>query len=342
MPAMRGAGKQRDWDRCGRPSRGCTAIAAGLLLLISIAPASVATAARPVSRTIVIGRSVRGRPLVARVIGPDSAPRKVLIVGCIHGNECAGEAIVSALARRQPSEGVQLWLVPEMNPDGTAAGTRQNAHGVDLNRNFPYQWQALAEPTYYAGPKPLSEPESRAAVRLIRRVKPTVTIWYHQHEDLVDMAGGDRGVARRYAHLAGLRASCLPFLPGTATAWSNHSFPGRAHSWWSCLPDLCERARSLATSGPYAPSNAGSGRDRGRLARREAHSAALGSHLVTASRAASCACSADTRALSESSCAWSWARSCVSSLTSVTASCALWAALWAVSCAICLPCSSAS
>ena len=39
------------------------------------------------------------------------------------------------------------------------------------------------------------------------------------------MSGGDRGIARRYAELADLRATCLPFLPGTATGWSNHSFP---------------------------------------------------------------------------------------------------------------------
>jgi hypothetical protein len=52
------------------------------------------------------------------------------------------------------------------------------------------------------------------------------TIWYHQHEDLVDMPGGDRGVARQYAHVSGLRATCLPFLPGTAPGWENHTFPG--------------------------------------------------------------------------------------------------------------------
>jgi hypothetical protein len=63
-------------------------------------------------------------------------------------------------------------------------------------------------------------------MRLIARLRPAVTIWYHQHEDLVDMAGGDRGVARRYAKLSGLRATCLPFLPGTATAWANHNFAG--------------------------------------------------------------------------------------------------------------------
>jgi murein peptide amidase A len=178
------------------------------------------------ARTVVFGRSVDGRPLVANVLGASSAPRKVLLVGCIHGDECAGRAILRALQRKPVPVGVQLWLVPSMNPDGEAADTRQNAHGVDLNRNFPYQWSPGGGPVYYAGQRPSSEPETRAAERLIERVKPAVTIWYHQHEDLVDMAGGDRGVARRYAQLSGLRATCLPFLPGTASAWSNHNLPG--------------------------------------------------------------------------------------------------------------------
>jgi protein MpaA len=174
----------------------------------------------------VIGHSVGGRPIVARVLGAASAPRKILLVGCIHGDECAGRAILIALERVPVTAGVQLWLVATMNPDGAAADVRQNAHGVDLNRNFPFRWRSGGGPTYFSGPRALSEPESRAAVRLIRRVRPAVTIWYHQHEDLVDMAGGDRGVARRYAELSGLRATCLAFLPGTATSWSNHALPG--------------------------------------------------------------------------------------------------------------------
>jgi protein MpaA len=178
------------------------------------------------ARTVVFGRSLDGRPLLAHALGAGSAPRKILLVGCIHGNECAGRVILTALARRPVPSGVQLWLVPSMNPDGEAADTRQNAHGVDLNRNFPAQWSPGGGPVYYAGPRPSSEPETRAAERLIERIKPAVTIWYHQHEDLVDMAGGDRGIARRYAQLSGLRATCLPFLPGTASAWSNHELPG--------------------------------------------------------------------------------------------------------------------
>lgn len=194
----------------------------GLVLALAVLGwASVASA-----RTVLIGRSVHGRAITAQVLGPDAAPRKILLVGCLHGNECAGISVLSALARSALPRGIQLWLVPEMNPDGTAVDTRQNADGVDLNRNFPFHWWPVFDPTYYSGPHPLSEPETRAAARLIRRVKPAVTIWYHQHEDLLDMAGGDRGIARRCAHLAGLPAKCLPFLPGTATSWSNHAFPG--------------------------------------------------------------------------------------------------------------------
>jgi protein MpaA len=180
------------------------------------------------SRALVIGHSVERRAIVAIAIGRASAKRKILIVGCIHGNECAGLAITSALARLPAPRGVQLWLVPEANPDGTAADTRQNAHGVDLNRNFPYDWQPVSDPVYYSGPRPASEPETRAMMALIRRIHPAVTIWYHQHEDLVDMSdGGDRGIARRYAHLAGLRATCTtPLLPGTAGLWANHALPG--------------------------------------------------------------------------------------------------------------------
>ncbi len=195
-------------------------------LLVSVVALSVLAAAGGAqARTLRIGYSVDHRAILARVLGPDSAQRKILVVGCIHGDECAGLAIISALRHERVRHGVQLWLVGQMNPDGSAANTRQNAHGVDLNRNFPYRWQPISDPVYYSGPHPASEPETRAAMRLILRIKPAVTIWYHQHMDLVDMAGGDRGVARRYAQISGLRATCLAFLPGTASLWQNHRLP---------------------------------------------------------------------------------------------------------------------
>jgi protein MpaA len=195
-------------------------------LVLLVVLALLAAAAPTTAKRVIIGHSVQGRPIVAWTLGPDRARRKVLVVGCIHGNECAGLAILAALRHARVPAGVQLWLVPEMNPDGTAAASRQNAHGVDLNRNFPYRWQPISDPTYYSGRHPASEPETRVAMSLVRRIRPAVTIWYHQHMDLVDTAGGDLGVARRYAHLAGLEPTCLTFLSGEATAWSNHTFSG--------------------------------------------------------------------------------------------------------------------
>ncbi len=72
-------------------------------------------------------------------------------------------------------------------------------------------------------PRPFSEPESRLIARLVRRLHPAATIWYHQALDLVDLGtAGDPALVRRYARLSGLPARRLDFLPGVATRWQNH------------------------------------------------------------------------------------------------------------------------
>jgi murein peptide amidase A len=186
-----------------------------LLVLVAVATAAAQ----------LVGHSVQGRRIVAYALGDSPAARKVLVVGCIHGNECSGIAVVDRLRRLGPLEGVDLWLVPDANPDGRAAGKRHNAHGVDLNRNFPHRWRHLGG-AYYSGPRPASEPETRALMRLIRRVRPAVTIWFHQHLNMVVLTRGNPGLQRRFARLAGLRAGYLPPYPGTATGWSNARFRG--------------------------------------------------------------------------------------------------------------------
>ena len=88
-----------------------------------------------------LGRSWQGRPIEAFEVG-NPAGTRVLVVGSIHGNETGGMAVARALERLAP-RGLDLWIVPDLNPDGAAAGTRRNAHGVDLNRNFPWHWRPL-------------------------------------------------------------------------------------------------------------------------------------------------------------------------------------------------------
>jgi len=92
--------------------------------------------ARPAAAAVLLGRSWEGRAIRAVEVG-DPRGTRVLVVGCIHRNEPAGIAIAQRLERSSP-RGVDLWIVPVLNPDGRAADTRGNAHGVDLNRNFPW------------------------------------------------------------------------------------------------------------------------------------------------------------------------------------------------------------
>lgn len=172
--------------------------------------------------TLVIGHSAEGREIRATRVGDEQAPVKVLVVGDVHGNEPAGEAIVRAL-RKTDVDGVQFWLVRTANPDGRAKRTRQNARGVDLNRNFPYRWAAGAKGTYYPGPKAGSEPETKALMRLVRRVRPQLGIYYHQHMGITVRARGvDADVQRDYARRTGLPLRSLPNYHGTAIGWQNH------------------------------------------------------------------------------------------------------------------------
>lgn len=172
----------------------------------------------------MIGHSVDGRPIVLfRDSAPDPA-LKVLVVGDIHGNEPAGMRITSRLIAGPPPARTDLLVVPTINPDGLAAGTRGNAHGVDLNRNFPYRWRPLSGGEY-SGPGPLSEPESRAAHHLILREKPDITIWFHQPFGLIDRPEGNPFAAHRFADLIGLPLVRLPGpYPGSASRWQNHHF----------------------------------------------------------------------------------------------------------------------
>lgn len=172
----------------------------------------------------VVGRSLHGRPIVAVAGGPAQAPLRVLVVGCVHGNEAAGIGVARRLLAAPPPPRVALWVVPTLNPDGLAAGTRGNARGVDLNRNFPFGWRPL-NGLEYSGAGPLSEPESRAAARLTRQVRPDLTIWFHQPFGLVDRSGGDPAAERRFAQLAGLPLGSIPRPPGSATGWQNRVLP---------------------------------------------------------------------------------------------------------------------
>ncbi len=176
----------------------------------------------------MVGRSLQGRPIRVTVVGDSRAARPLLVVGAIHGDESAGLRVVRALGGIRPPAQRAIWMLADLNPDGVAAGTRQNARGVDLNRNFPLGWRPIGHrgDQQYAGARALSEPESRAAYRLILRIRPHIAIWFHQPLGVVDESGGASAVERRFARLAALPFRRLTRYPGSATGWENHRIPG--------------------------------------------------------------------------------------------------------------------
>jgi protein MpaA len=198
---------------------------------------SAATVAEP-PETIAIGMSVEGRPITATRRG-DPEGRRVLVFGVIHGDEQAGLQVVSVLEELPVPDGIDLYLVDSMNPDGVANNTRGNANGVDLNRNFPYNWGPIGPPGdgQYAGPAAASEPEAQAVVELIGALRPDLVIWFHQ--DLYTIAPGqgrDGAIRARYAELTGLPMETIAggTYTGVAAQWarnelaSNEPQPGVA------------------------------------------------------------------------------------------------------------------
>lgn len=197
-------------------------------LAVTLASAALASSGGSAPHpTLLLGRSEQGRPIVAVHAGERGGPR-VVVVGCIHGTECAGIAVARALERVR--RGPDLWIVPNLNPDGAALGVRQDARGVDLNANWSAQWRGGGRPwdTFYPGRRPFSERETRIARNLILRIRPRVTIWFHQHLDLVWAWGASTRAGRIYARAAGMRFYHHRWLRGTATNWQNHQLPGTA------------------------------------------------------------------------------------------------------------------
>jgi Zinc carboxypeptidase/Penicillin-insensitive murein endopeptidase len=170
-------------------------------------------------RTALLGRSTRGQPIRMFTLG--SGWPRILVVGSVHGNEPAGTVVATRLLHARPPRRGSITVVQDLNPDGHAAKRRANSRGVDLNRNFPGTWRPISTAGSTAG----SEVETRLAMELIQRLRPDVTIWFHQPQGLVRAWGPSVAIARRYARLAGMRFARLAWPPGSATAWQHGAFP---------------------------------------------------------------------------------------------------------------------
>ncbi len=174
-------------------------------------------AGRTICHTIqTIGYSAKGRAINAYLFG--SGPIAVVYTGAIHGSELSTRSLMlrwidelEVNARSIPADKTVV-VVPMINPDGVAAGSRVNARNVDLNRNFgTSDWTKDITTVSNApfagggGESPLSEPESQAIAGLVGRMRPQLVLSYHSIGGLLqaNQAGQSNIRAQQYASMSG-------------------------------------------------------------------------------------------------------------------------------------------
>ena len=175
--------------------------------------------------------SVLGRPLLLHDVPPaqpgTAAPRRVLVLGGIHGDEFSAVVVAFQWMERLRGDRFQRFqwrFLPSVNPDGLLAqpAQRMNAHGVDLNRNFPTpDWNTEAvrywknktrsDPRRFPGKQAASEPETRWVIEQIDSYKPDAIISLHAPLNVLDFDGPYTPPAR----LGYLRLAPLGTYPGS-------------------------------------------------------------------------------------------------------------------------------
>lgn len=195
------------------------ALAAALLSLLSTSGGPVAAsepAADDTSATAtasgkrfvtVLGYSVQDRPIKAFFRGNPNGPNQVVVLGQMHGDERAGARTARWLKRHvDVNRDSGVWIIPTMNPDGFAANTRQNAKGVDLNRNWPTNgWKDSGYGTCcWGGKRPASEPEVRAMRGFLKVIRPDYIASIHQPYGVIASNGKDVAYEKRLSQRLGL------------------------------------------------------------------------------------------------------------------------------------------
>lgn len=188
------------------------------------------------SLPVPYGRSVLGLPL--EVFKPRAECRLLIHAG-IHGEEPETTYALSRALRQLPAAPEHVAVVLAANPDGLVRGTRGNARGVDLNRNFPSRdWRpgtvthrSTIEDTsdilLGTGEGPASEPEVQALLALVAELRPNAVIALHAPLACIDDAN-DSALGRRLAERTGMplvRDVGYP-TPGSFGSWgSDHGVP---------------------------------------------------------------------------------------------------------------------
>ncbi|MCB1621300.1 MAG: murein tripeptide amidase MpaA [Thiothrix sp.] len=193
----------------------------------------------------VYGYSVRGAPL--EVYLPEGKTECLVFAG-IHGEEAETTILLSRALRSRRHTLQHCAVILAANPDGLALGTRANANGVDLNRNFParnwreghvcHRWSegCAQEVVLSTGSAPASEPETLALMQLVERLSPAYLVALHGPLACIDDPQGS-ALGCWLAEASGLPlvADIGSPTPGSFGSWCQDQ--GRAVITYELPPD---------------------------------------------------------------------------------------------------------
>jgi protein MpaA len=161
-------------------------------------------------KNVFLANSANGLPLAAFEFG--AVGPQVLILGGVHGDEHEGvEACLGLLQRWSTSFPFRLrvCVIPAVNPDGVLRHQRVNGNGVDLNRNMATNdWSpTVTTERYHPGPSANSEPETRALIAVIERLKPQFILSLHSWHPILNVNGDCMREAQAIAQHTGYKIS---------------------------------------------------------------------------------------------------------------------------------------
>ena len=136
------------------------------------------------------------------LLGMSKMQGQVLVIGVVHGDEPQGEVLINRYISETDKR--NMLFIPSLNPDGQSRGTRVNASGVDINRNFPTKnWEWSEHGSYYGGVEPASEIETRFLIDVIDKYQPSAIITLHTPYCLVNYDGPAQDLANMISDIIG-------------------------------------------------------------------------------------------------------------------------------------------
>lgn len=157
------------------------------------------------------------------LIGKNSGSGQILIIGVVHGDEPQGEFLINNYLNTNSEISDKFLFIPSLNPDGQKSGTRTNANGVDINRNFPTEnWELGEKNRYFGGESPASEIETQFVKNVVEKYQPQMIITLHTPFKIVNFDGEAREISEKIGKIFGypVEESIGYPTPGSFGTWA--------------------------------------------------------------------------------------------------------------------------